>query len=134
MEAAELRVRIRLDKWLWAARFFKTRALATEAVSGGRVHLNGARAKPGKVISIGDEVRVKRGPYKWVLIVRGFGSRRGSASQARLLYEESEQSKRDRETLTQQMRALGPRQPDLKGRPSKKARREIVRFTQGEWS
>ena len=124
---------IRLDKWLWAARFFKTRSLAAEAVTGGKVHVNGARVRPGRVVRVGDEIRVSRGPYQWGVTVRALGKQRGPASQAQLLYEETEQSKQERETLAAQIRALGPRQPSPKGRPSKKARREIIRFTRGGW-
>ncbi|MFQ5902713.1 MAG: RNA-binding S4 domain-containing protein [Candidatus Binatia bacterium] len=123
----------RLDKWLWAVRFFKTRTLAAEAVTGGKVHLNGARVKPGRVVRIGDELKIRRGPYEWVVIVRGLGKRRGPASQAELQYEETEQSRQNREALAVQLRAQGPRQPGPKGRPSKKARREIIRFTRGDW-
>ncbi len=133
MKGSEAEGDIRLDKWLWSARFFKTRALAAEAVTGGKVHISGARAKPGRVIRVGDEVKIRRGPYEWVVIVRGLGKRRGPASQAELQYEETEESRQNREALAVQLRAQGPRQPALKGRPSKKARREIIRFTRGDW-
>ena len=124
---------IRIDKWLWAARFFKTRALAAEAVAGGKVHLNSADVKPGRVIRVGDEVRIRRGSYEWVVIVRGLGKRRGPVSQAESQYEETEQSKQNRETLAAQIRAQGARQFGQKGRPSKKARRKIIRFTRSGW-
>ena len=84
---------VRLDKWLWAARFFKTRSLATEAVTGGKVEVNGERAKPAKSIKPGDEVRLKLGPYEHILIVRALGDRRGPASIAQGLYEETEASR-----------------------------------------
>src|SRR5687767_15552936 len=88
---------VRLDKWLWAARFFKTRSLATEAVDGGKVEVNGQRAKPAKLIGPGDEVRVRIGPALHVLHVRGVAERRGPAAAAQALFEETEESRRDRE-------------------------------------
>ena len=133
MKERESEQDIRIDKWLWATRFFKTRALAAEAVAGGKMHLNGARVKPGRVVRIGDEVKVRRDTYEWVVIVRGLGKRRGPASQAESQYEETEQSKINREELTAQIRAQGARQFRQKGRPSKKARREIIRFSRGGW-
>jgi ribosome-associated heat shock protein Hsp15 len=133
MKETEDEVHVRLDKWLWAARFFKTRSLAADAVIGGKVHLNGARVKPGRVVRLGDEVRVRRGLYEWVVIVRGVGTQRGPASQAQLQYEETEESKQTRQKLVEQMRTQGPHQPGPKDHPSKKARREIIRFTRGGW-
>lgn len=120
---------IRLDKWLWAARFFKTRSLAAEAVEGGKVHLNGNRTKPGHVVRTGDELKIRRGPYEWIVIVRGLSLQRGPASQAQLLFEETEESKRDREALANELRFQGQIISDSKGRPSKKARRDLIRFT-----
>ncbi len=120
---------IRLDKWLWAARFFKTRSLAAEAVEGSKVHLNGNRAKPGHAVRPGDELKIRRGPYEWVVIVRGVSLQRGSASQAQLLYDETEESKRDREALANELRFQGRIVSEIKGRPAKKARRNILRFT-----
>lgn len=119
---------IRLDKWLWATRFFKTRALAAEAVAGGKVQLNGARAKPGRVVRIGDEVKVRRGPYEWVVIVRGLGKQRGPAPEAQLQYEETDASQRAREAMALEIRAQGFHGFRPEGRPTKKARREILRF------
>ncbi len=122
----------RIDKWLWAARFFKTRALAAEAVAGGRVHLNGARAKPGKLVHIGDQVSVRRGPYEWVVIIREITKLRGSAAQAALSYEETEQSKEKREKLAEQIKAQGFHRLGPESRPTKKDRREIMRVIRGE--
>lgn len=133
MKETEGEAHLRLDKWLWAARFFKSRSLAAEAVSGGKVHLNGARVKPGRVVRLGDEVRVRRGPYEWVVIVHGLGTQRGPASRTQLQYEETEESKQTRQKLAEQMRIQGPHQRGPKGRSSKKARREIIRFTRGDW-
>ena len=120
--------KIRLDKWLWAARFFKTRSLAIEAVSGGKVHLNGARTKPAREINIGDELTIRRGPYEWTVVVRALSVRRGPASVATLLYDETEESKRIREEAVSEIRAQEWNSPHTSGRPSKKDRRELSRF------
>ncbi len=118
----------RLDKWLWAARFFKTRSLAIEAVSGGKVHLNGARTKPAREIDIGDKLTIRRGPYEWTVVVRALSLRRGPASAATLQYDETEESKRIREEAVSEIRAQEWRSPHTKGRPSKKNRRDLSRF------
>ncbi len=120
--------KIRLDKWLWAARFFKTRSLAIEAVSGGKVHLNGARTKPAREIDIGDKLTIRRGPYEWTVVVRALSLQRGPASAATLLYDETEESKRNREEAVSEIRAQEWRFPHTKGRPSKKNRRDLARF------
>src|SRR5947207_12138251 len=96
--------RVRLDKWLWAARFYKTRSLATEAVAGGKVDVNGERAKPAKAVKPGDEVRVRLAPYEHILIVRDLAERRGPASVAQRLYEETEASRQARERLAAQLK------------------------------
>jgi ribosome-associated heat shock protein Hsp15 len=120
---------VRIDKWLWAARFFKTRSLATEAVTGGKVEVNGERAKPAKNVKPGDEVRVRLGPYEHVLIVRALGERRGSASVAQALYEETEASRTARDKLAAQLRmAPGGFVYEDKGRPTKKDRRDLSRL------
>ena len=121
--------RVRLDKWLWAARFFKTRSLATEAVSGGKVEVNAERAKPAKAIKLGDEVRLRLGPYEHVLVVRGVAHRRGSAAVANTLYEETEASRSARKRLAAQLK-LAPSAFvfEDKGRPTKKDRRDLARF------
>ena len=124
---------IRLDKWLWAARFFKTRSLAATAVSGGKVHVNGARTKPARTVRIGDEVKVRRGPYEWIVIVCGLEKQRGPASEAQQQYEETEASKKAREALAMELRAQGFHGPRPEGRPSKKARREILRLRGSHW-
>ena len=121
--------RVRLDKWLWAARFFKTRSLATDAVTGGKVEVNGERAKPAKAIKPGDELRVRLGPYEHILIVRALAERRGPASVAQTLYEETDASRQARERLAEQLKlAPGPFVYEEKGRPTKKDRRELSRF------
>ena len=120
---------VRIDKWLWAARFFKTRSLATEAVAGGKVDLNGERAKPAKAVKPGDEVRLRLGPYEHVLMVRDLGERRGPASVAATLYEETAASRAERERLAAQLRiAPAGFVYEEKGRPTKKDRRDLTRF------
>ena len=120
---------VRLDKWLWAARFFKTRSLATEAVTGGKVDVNGERAKPAKSVKSGDEIRLKLGPYEHILIVRALGDRRGPASVAQGLYEETEASRAERERLAAQLK-MAPAMfvDEEKGRPTKKDRRDLSDF------
>jgi ribosome-associated heat shock protein Hsp15 len=120
--------RVRLDKWLWAARFFKTRALAAEAVEGGKVQVNGDRPKRARPVQVGDEVRVRLGPYEHVVTVRGLSERRGPASAAAGLYEETEASRTAREALSVQMKSLHSLFGPEKGRPTKKDRREIERL------
>ena len=119
---------IRLDKWLWAARFFKTRPLATEAVSGGKVHLNGNRVKPGRVVSIGDTLKVQQGAYAYDVSVLGINDKRRPAREARLLYEESESSVAAREKLAEMQRlaSMGSQSSDRK--PGKHDRGKIIRF------
>jgi ribosome-associated heat shock protein Hsp15 len=119
---------IRLDKWLWAARFFKTRALAAEAVTGGKVHLNGTRTKPGKPVRAGDELRVHRGPFETIVLVRALAERRGPATEAARLYEETAESKAARAAVADTRRAGAAGHPARLGRPSKKARRESIRL------
>lgn len=118
--------KIRIDKWLWAARFFKTRSLASEAVAGGKVEVNGDRAKPAKAVGPGDEVRVRLGPYEHIVIVRALAGRRGSARDAQALYEETPASRAERDRLAEQLR-LAPAAFvwEDKGRPTKKDRRDL---------
>ncbi|HTE47324.1 MAG TPA: RNA-binding S4 domain-containing protein [Gemmatimonadaceae bacterium] len=121
--------RVRLDKWLWAARFYKTRSLATDAIAGGKVEVNGDRAKPAKAIKPGDEVRVRLGPYEHILIVRDLSDRRGPASVAQTLYEETSGSREARERLAGQLRLAPPAFVyEEKGRPTKKDRRDLSSF------
>src|SRR5436189_1250146 len=96
--------RVRLDKWLWAARFYKTRSLATEAVTGGKVDVNGERAKPAKAIKPGDEIRLRLPPYEHALIVRALSERRGPASVAQTLYDETPESRAERARLSAQLK------------------------------
>jgi ribosome-associated heat shock protein Hsp15 len=121
--------RVRVDKWLWAARFYKTRSLATEAVAGGKVEVNGERAKPAKTIKPGDEIRIRLVPYEHILIVRGLAERRGPASVAQALYEETEASRDARQRLATQLAAAPATFVyEDKGRPTKKERRDLSRF------
>jgi ribosome-associated heat shock protein Hsp15 len=129
MSNADDSERVRLDKWLWAARFFKTRSLATDAVTGGKVEVNGDHAKPAKAIKPGDEVRLRLGPYEHVLIVRALADRRGSATIAQALYEETEASRAAREKLSAQLKmAPAAFVFEEKGRPTKKDRRDLSSF------
>jgi ribosome-associated heat shock protein Hsp15 len=120
--------KVRLDKWLWAARFFKTRALAAEAIDGGRIEVNGERAKRSKAVQVGDTVRVRRPPFEQVVVVTAVSDNRGSATIAAGLYRETDASAQARESLAEQMRAVGPPAFRDKGRPSKKERRDISRL------
>ncbi|HEY2856486.1 MAG TPA: RNA-binding S4 domain-containing protein [Gemmatimonadaceae bacterium] len=119
---------VRLDKWLWAARFFKTRSLATEAVNGGKVELNGLRPKPSKDVKIGDQLRVRLGPFVHAMTIRGLAERRGPASVAAQLYEESPESIAARERLREQHRLAPSAQYEEGGRPTKKDRRTLSAF------
>ena len=121
--------RVRVDKWLWAARFYKTRSLATEAVAGGKVEVNGERAKPAKTVKPGDEIRLRLGPYEHILIVRDLAERRGPASVAQALYAETEASREARQRLAAQL-AAAPAMfvYEEKGRPTKKDRRDLSRL------
>jgi len=116
---------VRLDKWLWAARFFKTRALAGEAVAGGRVEVGGHRVKSGRDVRIGDVVRVRIGPYVHVVTVRALSGRRGPAAEAAKLYEEDAASRAEREKLREQHRLAAQAFAYGEGKPSKKERRAL---------
>jgi ribosome-associated heat shock protein Hsp15 len=123
---------IRIDKWLWAARFFKTRALAAEAVNGGKVHLNGQRIKPAKDVRIGDELRITRGEEAFIVTVQALSSQRGPAAQAAALYQETEASRVAREAQREQRRLMAQTAPVAPRRPSKRDRRHIIRFIRQE--
>jgi ribosome-associated heat shock protein Hsp15 len=119
----------RIDKWLWAARFYKTRSQATEAVDGGKVEVNGTRVKPAKEVKVGDELCIRLGPFEHVVIVRGLADRRASAALAQSLYEETPASIAARERLREAHR-LAPAMfvYEEKGRPTKKDRRALSAF------
>jgi ribosome-associated heat shock protein Hsp15 len=120
--------KVRLDKWLWAARFFKTRALAAEAVEGGKVEVNGDRPKRARPLQVGDELRIRLGPYQHIVTVRALSGRRGPAMQAAGLYQETEASRSAREARALQLKSLHSLFGAEKGRPTKKDRREIERL------
>jgi len=119
---------VRLDKWLWAARFFKTRSVARDAVSGGKVHLNGHRAKPGRALTVGDELRIQRGEEEFAITVAELTTRRGPAVVARTLYDESEESRLKREALAEQKKLERQQNASRERRPDKRQRRRLIRF------
>jgi ribosome-associated heat shock protein Hsp15 len=120
--------RVRLDRWLWAARFFKTRAVAAAAIAGGKVEVNGARAKRAKLLAQGDRLRIRRGPFEHLVTVRAVSEHRGPPSQAAALYAEDAEGQRARERLAVQLRLAPSLRFEGKGRPTKKDRREIERL------
>jgi ribosome-associated heat shock protein Hsp15 len=117
----------RLDRWLWAARFYKTRSLASEAIAGGKVQVNGDRAKRSRPLQVGDEIRVRQGPYEHRVVVRGLSAKRGPAPEAAKLYEERAESRAAREAMAIQLKSLHSAFATDKGRPTKRERREIDR-------
>jgi ribosome-associated heat shock protein Hsp15 len=124
--------RVRVDRWLWAARFFKTRSLATEAVDGGRVHVNGDRVKAARMLRTGDRLEVRRGAELVEVVVVGLAEQRGPAAAARALYEETEASVARRAALAEQQRMLAAGTPRFERRPDKKQRRAIARYRRGD--
>lgn len=129
MKEAHEHAAIRLDKWLWAARFFKTRSLAALALDGGRIRVNGDRAKRARQVHLGDQVEVRLPPYTHLLVVRRLSERRGPASEARLLYDETTESVAARERIRMQVQAAGglASGPEA-GRPTKRDRRKLDRL------
>jgi ribosome-associated heat shock protein Hsp15 len=123
---------VRVDKWLWAARFYKTRALATDAVLGGHVQVNGVRVKPAKDVRVGDALQIRIGTIEWTIDVRGLADRRGPATVARALYEERTGSKELRERQTLQRRLAKPIGADLGERPTKQDRRRLDALRRGQ--
>ena len=122
--------KVRIDKWLWAARFFKTRSMAAQAVTGGKVHVNGARIKPARIVQPGDELRIRRGELEFIVIVQGISNRRRPAKEAQLLYEETESSLQQREGIREQKRlATANKMYGPMKRPDKRSRRQIRSFT-----
>jgi len=116
---------VRIDKWLWAARFFKTRSLAAQAVAGGKVQLNGARVKPARALRPGDELEIHKRGFEIQLRVVFLSERRGPAREAQTLYEESEESIKKREALSEQHRLAVASTPHPQRKPDKKARRQL---------
>jgi ribosome-associated heat shock protein Hsp15 len=119
---------MRLDKWLWAARLFKTRSLASDAVDGGKVKLNGSTTKPAKDVKLGDRLHIRAGEQDWDIVVQGLNEQRRPASEAQLLYQETPDSVQLRAQAAE-LRKLAPvPSPDQKGRPTKRDRRQLSRF------
>ena len=117
---------VRLDKFLWAARFFKTRSLAVQAINGGKVSANGERAKPARAVHVGDVLAIRRPPFEFVVTVRALSERRGGAAEAQLLCEETAESRAKREQLVAEIRTQP--QPAFGGRPTKKTRRDYEKW------
>ena len=130
-KAADGLTETRLDRWLWTARFFKTRGLAGEAVAGGLVHLNDARTKPAKPTRVGDTVSIQRGELLTVVVVRGLATQRRPAPEALLLYEETEASALARTAYVERRRETAAGRFERLGRPTKQARRESIRMRRG---
>lgn len=123
---------VRIDKWLWAARFYKTRSSAQQAIEGGKVKLNGERTKPAKDLKPGDQLSISIGPYDWAITVVGLSAQRGPAPVARLLYEESEESRAARAREVEKRRRFHEPAAELKGRPTKRDRRDLDRWNEPE--
>lgn len=119
---------VRLDKWLWAARFFKTRSLAAEAVSGGRVHVNGDRVKPSRSVRVGDRLRINRSGETWLVDVRGLNDKRRPAAEAQQLYQETPEGRATREQEAEARRLARLATPHTDHRPDRRDRRHIRRF------
>jgi ribosome-associated heat shock protein Hsp15 len=127
--------KIRIDKWLWAARFYKTRSLATDEIDKGRVRINDQEVKPAKEVKVGDTIALRHGPVTRTVLVRGISDKRGGAPQAQLLYDETEASIQLREQLAEQHR-LEPANTQEHGRPTKRDRRSIDKVSNwgSRWS
>ena len=120
---------MRIDKWLWAARFYKTRSLAAQAIDAGHVSVNGERAKAAKALRVGDEVVVRRPPFEHTVHVKALSDRRGGGAEAALLYDETAESRARRTVLTAQMKSMPS--PRFSGRPTKKTRRDYEKWLRG---
>lgn len=124
----------RLDKWLWCTRFYKTRALAVDAIKAGRVSVNGQLAKPAKSVGVGDTIVLRLPPYEWTVQVQGIAKQRVGAPEARKLYEESAASLEQRERLREQLRLVAVIEDSRGGKLTKKDRREREAFKRGNWT
>jgi ribosome-associated heat shock protein Hsp15 len=124
--------RVRIDKWLWAARFFKTRGAATEAVLGGHVQVNGARVKPARDVVVGDRLEITKAQERWTVVVAGLADRRGPANVAQSLYEETPESAAERQKRRDERRLARPLGSDLSERPTKRDRRRLDALRRGQ--
>ncbi|MDX8388727.1 MAG: S4 domain-containing protein [Ghiorsea sp.] len=122
---------VRIDKWLWAARFYKMRALATEAVKGGHILINGMRCKPSKYINIDDEVQIQKEDEQFAIMITGLAAKRGSATMAQALFQETEESIQRRHKEAEQRKFKTYFAPSPDKRPDKRARRQITKFKNG---
>ncbi|MDA0237606.1 MAG: S4 domain-containing protein [Proteobacteria bacterium] len=124
---------VRLDKWLWAARFYKTRALAANAVTAGRVKVNGVRTKPSKQLNVDDKINIQLIPVSWDIQVKELSNQRVAADLAKNFYEESDESQAQRNTLTETLKLAKQLQtPNYGSRPTKRGRQQIIRFKQNK--
>ena len=133
MDDLEKRESNNARQWLWAARFFKTRYLAAEAVTGGKISINGDRPKPSRIVRPGDLLTIRRGPYEWTVTVKVVSRLRGPAAQAQQFYDETEESVSRREAAIARLKLERSPEFDSPGRPSKKDRRAIERWTRRGW-
>ena len=120
--------RVRLDKWLWAARFYKTRGLSADAIDAGKIEVNGERAKRARLVQSGDRLKIRIGPYEHLITVKDVSEKRGSAPIAQALYDEDPESRKAREVMAAHVRAMNANSGYESGRPTKKDRREIERL------
>jgi ribosome-associated heat shock protein Hsp15 len=127
-EPAATVAKLRIDKWLWAARFYRTRSLAAAAVEAGQVRVNGERVKPSRAVHAGERVTVRKAGFGWDIEVTGVDERRGSATEAAKLYSESETSRQAREEEVAKRRAAAASDPRFDGRPTKRERRKLEDF------
>jgi len=127
-KVSEETARVRLDKWLWAARFYKTRALAVDAIEGGKIDVNGERSKRAKLVHVGDRIQIRMGPFEHTITVKGVSERRGPASVATQLYEEDPASIKQRALMAAHVKAMNANTGYDTGRPTKKDRRDIRRI------
>ncbi|AJA44117.1 ribosome-associated heat shock protein Hsp15 [Frischella perrara] len=123
---------VRLDKWLWAARFYKTRSIAKEMIEGGKVHYNGQRTKPSKIVEIGAKLKLRQGSDEKTVIIQAISQQRRSASEAQYLYLETQQSIIKRENIAQARKDGSLTMPHPDRRPDKKERRNLIKFKYGE--
>lgn len=123
---------MRIDKWLWAARFYKTRSLATDAVAAGHIQVGGARVKPAREVRVGQTIEIRRGAYRWTVVVRALAERRGPAAEAAALYEETPESLEARERQQRERRQARPLGADLGARPTKQDRRRLEALRRGQ--